>query len=54
VLTVALLIKRSSPGPVIFKQIRQGWNDQVIKLYKFIRLRSLYINNWRCGRISKF
>ncbi len=38
-LTIALLVKRSSPGPVIFKQKRHGWNGQVIEVWKFRSMR---------------
>lgn len=38
-LVIALLVKRSSPGPVLFKQKRHGWNGQVIKVYKFRSMR---------------
>jgi putative colanic acid biosysnthesis UDP-glucose lipid carrier transferase len=34
-LLVALLIKLDSPGPVIFKQKRLGFNNQVFDIYKF-------------------
>jgi putative colanic acid biosynthesis UDP-glucose lipid carrier transferase len=34
-LVIAVGIKLSSPGPVIFKQRRHGWNGQPIKIYKF-------------------
>jgi Undecaprenyl-phosphate glucose phosphotransferase len=32
---VALLIRRDSPGPVLFKQKRFGFNNSVIEVYKF-------------------
>ncbi|SEJ26113.1 putative colanic acid biosysnthesis UDP-glucose lipid carrier transferase [Pseudomonas linyingensis] len=38
-LVIAILIKRSSPGPILFKQQRHGWNGQVIKVYKFRSMR---------------
>jgi len=34
-LAIAVGVKCSSPGPVIFKQRRHGWNGQPIKVYKF-------------------
>ena len=34
-LLVAWGVKRSSPGPVIFKQSRTGLDGQIIKVYKF-------------------
>lgn len=38
-LAVALAIKRSSPGPVLFKQRRCGLNGQEILIYKFRTMR---------------
>lgn len=34
-LAIAVGVKFSSPGPIIFKQRRHGWNGQPIKVYKF-------------------
>ena len=34
-LVVAILIKKSSPGPVFFKQDRHGWDGKIIKVWKF-------------------
>ncbi|PMX07005.1 MULTISPECIES: undecaprenyl-phosphate glucose phosphotransferase [unclassified Pseudomonas] len=38
-LLFAVLIKLTSPGSVIFKQDRHGWNGQVIKVWKFRSMR---------------
>lgn len=38
---VAIIIKRQSPGPVIFKQERSGLNGKVFTCYKF---RSMHVN----------
>jgi lipopolysaccharide/colanic/teichoic acid biosynthesis glycosyltransferase len=38
---VALAIKLDSPGPVFFKQNRHGFNNELIKIYKF---RSMYVD----------
>ncbi|MGY2288714.1 undecaprenyl-phosphate glucose phosphotransferase [Pseudomonas sp. SDO528_S397] len=38
-LLFALLIKLTSPGPVIFKQDRHGWNGEIIKVWKFRSMR---------------
>lgn len=38
-LSVAIAVKISSPGPVIFKQARHGWNGKVFQLYKFRSMR---------------
>jgi Undecaprenyl-phosphate glucose phosphotransferase len=40
-LAVALAVKLSSKGPVIFKQKRYGFNNELIEVYKF---RSMYTN----------
>lgn len=36
---IALAIKLESPGPVFFRQPRQGYNDQVFKIFKFRTMR---------------
>jgi putative colanic acid biosynthesis UDP-glucose lipid carrier transferase len=38
-LSVALVIKLSSPGPVIFKQRRHGYDDEIIEVWKFRSMR---------------
>jgi lipopolysaccharide/colanic/teichoic acid biosynthesis glycosyltransferase len=32
---IALLIKRDSPGPVFFRQVRMGRSDRTFRIYKF-------------------
>ena len=32
---IALAVKLSSPGPILFKQQRHGWNGKVIQVWKF-------------------
>jgi Undecaprenyl-phosphate glucose phosphotransferase len=34
-LVIALAVKLSSPGPVLFRQRRHGWDGKPIKIYKF-------------------
>ncbi len=34
-LLIALSVKLSSKGPVFFKQLRHGWDGQIITIYKF-------------------
>ena len=34
-LVVSILIKATSPGPLIFKQVRVGWKNQRFDMYKF-------------------
>ncbi len=40
-LGVALAVRLSSPGPIIFKQQRDGWDGQKFNVYKF---RSMYLH----------
>jgi Undecaprenyl-phosphate glucose phosphotransferase len=39
---IGILVKLTSPGPVLFKQKRHGWNGEEINILKF---RSMYIQN---------
>jgi putative colanic acid biosysnthesis UDP-glucose lipid carrier transferase len=41
-LTIAFLVRRSSPGPIIFKQKRHGWDGRIIEVWKF---RSMYMHD---------
>lgn len=36
---IALCVKLGSPGPVLFKQDRHGWNGKVIQVWKFRSMR---------------
>lgn len=38
-LATAMAVKMSSPGPVLFKQKRHGWNGKIIKVWKFRSMR---------------
>lgn len=38
-LGIAAAVKLSSPGPVLFKQKRHGWNGKIIKVWKFRSMR---------------
>jgi putative colanic acid biosynthesis UDP-glucose lipid carrier transferase len=38
-IAAAIAVKLSSPGPVLFKQLRHGWNGEVIKVWKFRSMR---------------
>lgn len=40
-LIISLLILKSSPGPIIFRQKRHGWDGKVIEVWKF---RSMYVH----------
>jgi hypothetical protein len=39
VLVIALLVRLDSPGPVFFRQKRHGFNNQVIRVWKFRTMR---------------
>lgn len=41
-LGIALAVRLSSPGPIIYKQERDGWDGKKFKVYKF---RSMYIHD---------
>ena len=49
-LCIALAIKLSSPGPVLFKQKRLGWNGNVINVYKF---RSMVVHQEPTGQVTQ-
>jgi len=48
---IALAIKMTSPGPILFKQKRHGWGDgRVINVYKF---RTMKLHNEEAGKITQ-
>ena len=47
---VATGVKLSSPGPVLFKQKRHGWDGKPIKIYKF---RSMILHTEDDGQVSQ-
>ncbi len=49
-LAIALAIKLTSPGPVIFKQKRHGWDGRPIKIYKF---RTMRVHQESGGRVTQ-
>jgi putative colanic acid biosynthesis UDP-glucose lipid carrier transferase len=49
-LVIALAVKVSSKGPVLFKQKRHGWNGETIEVYKF---RSMHLHNENDGAITQ-
>lgn len=38
-LATTIAVKYSSPGPILFKQKRHGWNGKIIKVWKFRSMR---------------
>ena len=49
-LWVAYKVKKSSPGPVFFKQDRHGWDGKVIKVWKF---RSMKLHTEENGEVKQ-
>jgi putative colanic acid biosysnthesis UDP-glucose lipid carrier transferase len=49
-LAIAIAVKATSPGPVYFRQKRNGWNGSVIKVYKF---RSMYMHQEDDGKVTQ-
>ncbi|MBP0592511.1 undecaprenyl-phosphate glucose phosphotransferase [Paraburkholderia sp. LEh10] len=47
-LVIALAVKCSSPGPVLFRQYRKGMNGEVFSIYKF---RTMYQGNGSTGTV---
>ena len=49
-LLIALGVKLSSPGPVLFKQKRHGWDGRPIKVYKF---RTMKVHREETGKVTQ-
>ncbi len=47
---IALAVKLSSPGPVLFKQLRHGADGKPIKVYKF---RSMVVHKEQSGHVTQ-
>lgn len=47
---IAIGVKISSPGPIIFKQKRHGWDGKTINVYKF---RTMYLHQEDDGKITQ-
>ncbi len=47
---IALLVKITSPGPILFKQKRHGWDGRVINIYKF---RTMKVHSESAGTITQ-
>lgn len=49
-LAIALAIKLTSPGPVLYRQRRHGWNGEEIWVYKF---RSMVVHDEQHGQVTQ-
>jgi putative colanic acid biosynthesis UDP-glucose lipid carrier transferase len=49
-LLIALGIKLTSPGPILFKQQRHGWGGREIEVYKF---RTMHLHNAASARVQQ-
>jgi putative colanic acid biosynthesis UDP-glucose lipid carrier transferase len=49
-ITIALIVKLTSKGPIIFKQDRHGWDGRVFKVWKF---RSMYMHEEEVGKVTQ-
>lgn len=47
---IALSVKVTSPGPVLFKQLRYGWDGRPIKVYKF---RTMVVHDEERGQVTQ-
>lgn len=49
-LLTVVAIKLTSPGPILFKQPRHGWDGRVLEIYKF---RSMKIHEEQAGQVTQ-
>lgn len=49
-LGIAVAVKVTSPGPVIFRQKRHGWNGETISIFKF---RSMYVHDEKPDSVTQ-
>ncbi|MCB1693123.1 MAG: undecaprenyl-phosphate glucose phosphotransferase [Pseudomonadales bacterium] len=49
-IATALAVKLTSPGPMIFKQKRHGWDGRILEVYKF---RSMYVHDEKDGVVKQ-
>jgi len=47
---IAILIKVTSPGPILFKQKRHGWDGRIINIYKF---RTMKVHSESTGTVTQ-
>ncbi len=48
-IVTAVAIKLTSPGPILFKQQRHGWDGKVFEVWKF---RSMHVHDRQAGRLE--
>jgi putative colanic acid biosynthesis UDP-glucose lipid carrier transferase len=49
-ITIAVIIKLTSKGPIIFKQDRHGWDGRIFKVWKF---RSMVVHQENAGEVTQ-
>lgn len=49
-LCIAIGIKLTSKGPILFKQLRHGWDGRIIKVYKF---RTMHVHSESKGLVTQ-
>lgn len=49
-LLIALGVKLTSKGPVLFRQLRHGWDGRVIEIYKF---RTMKLHQEKAGQVTQ-
>jgi len=49
-LVAAIAVKLSSPGPILYCQLRHGWDGSVFRIYKF---RSMYVHAESEGKVTQ-
>ncbi|MBF0146753.1 MAG: undecaprenyl-phosphate glucose phosphotransferase [Magnetococcales bacterium] len=47
-LVIAIQVKKSSPGPILFRQIRHGWDGRKVEVWKF---RTMYLHEEPEGQV---
>ena len=47
---ISIGVKLTSPGPVLFKQLRHGWDGKIINVYKF---RTMKTHQENSGQVSQ-
>jgi putative colanic acid biosynthesis UDP-glucose lipid carrier transferase len=47
---IAIGVKLTAPGPVLFKQLRHGWDGKPVKVYKF---RTMVVHSEEGGQVTQ-